>query len=63
MTVKEVAERFQIKYQEKENRLTVEETHIRTTFLFRRDLAKRFNKLSKNKRGFKTQFINDAIKS
>ncbi|WP_051633651.1 hypothetical protein [Bacillus sp. UNC41MFS5] len=62
-TVKSVAERLQQKYQEKVSKPTVEDTHIRTTFLFRKDLAKRLDRLSKNKRGFKTAFINEAIEA
>lgn len=62
-TVKDVVARFQEKYKEKVNKPTVEETHTRTTFLFRNDLAKRLEKLSRNKRGYKTQFINEAIEA
>jgi len=42
---------------------TVEDTHTRTTFLFRNDLVKRLDKLAKDKRGFKTMAINKAIEN
>ncbi|MCD4839751.1 hypothetical protein LRS37_12915 [Neobacillus sedimentimangrovi] len=61
LTVLEVAERLEMKYQEKVKKPTVEDTHVRLTFLCRRDLAKRLDKLAKNKRGFKTSFINEAL--
>jgi hypothetical protein len=48
-------------YDEKIKKEKVEDTHIRTTFLFRKDLSKRLEKLAKNKRGFKTLFMNKAI--
>jgi hypothetical protein len=35
--------------------------YIRATFLVEKTLAKRLDKLSKSKRGFKTLFINQAI--
>ena len=63
LTVKEVKERLLNKFEEKSNKKTVEDTHTRTTFLFRNDLAKRLDKLAKNKRGFKTMFLNEAIES
>lgn len=50
-------------YQEKSKKETMEDTHVRTTFLFRKDLAKRLDKLAKNKRGFKTMFMNKAIEA
>lgn len=50
-------------YAEKTNKEKVEDTHIRTTFLFRKDLANRLDKLAKNKRGFKTMFMNKAIEA
>jgi hypothetical protein len=39
----------------------VEETHKRSTFLVRRDLLKRLDKLASGRHGFKTEFINYAI--
>lgn len=62
-TVREVAEQFKKSYEEKAKKPTVEDTHIRTTFLFRKDLQKRLDRLAKNKRGYKTDFINKAIES
>lgn len=50
-------------YDEKTKKEKVEDTHIRTTFLFRKDLSKRLEKLAKNKRGFKTLFMNKAIEA
>lgn len=41
----------------------VEDTHTRHTFLIRNDLLNRLEKHSREKRGFKTEFINLAIKS
>lgn len=62
-TVKEVTEDLLHLFQEKQNKLTVEETHVRSTFLLRRDLDKRLTKLARGKRGFKTLFLNKAIES
>lgn len=62
-TISDITQRFKDKYEEKANRKTVEDTHVRTTFLFRKDLAKRLDKLSKNKRGYKTEFFNTAIEA
>ena len=43
---------------------TVEDTHKRTTFLMRRDLLERLDKLSEAQgRGYKTEFFNRAIES
>jgi hypothetical protein len=50
-------------YDEKTKKEKVEDTHIRTTFLFRKDLSKRLEKLAKNKRGIKTLFMNKAIEA
>lgn len=63
VTVKDISERLKNKYQEKSKKPTVEDTHTRSTFLFRNDLQKRLDKLAKNKRGFKTMFINEAIEA
>jgi len=62
-TLRQVTQNILALYEEKQKRETVEETHVRTTFLFRKDLQKRLDKLSKNKRGFKTMFLNQAIES
>lgn len=63
ITVKDEIEQFKSKYEQKTKKPTVEDTHTRTTFLFRNDLKKELDKLSKNKRGFKTEFINHAIET
>lgn len=52
-----------VKYNEKRKKKTMEETHIRTTFLLERSLAKRLDKLTKNKRGLKTLVLNDAVEA
>lgn len=62
-TVEAVKQDLLSMYEEKAKKETVEDTHTRTTFLFRKDLAKRLDRLSKNKRGFKTMFINKAIEA
>jgi hypothetical protein len=63
-TVEHVKQNLLNKYEEKTNRATVEDTHTRSTFLFRNDLSDRLDKLAKKKkRGFKTLFINDAIEA
>jgi len=51
------------KYEEKRKKKTVEETHIRTTFLLRKDLAKRLNKITRNKHGLKTILLNNAVEA
>ena len=51
------------KYNEKRKKKTMEETHIRTTFLLERSLSKRLDKLTKNKRGLKTLVLNDAVEA
>lgn len=62
-TVRDVKNNIMSVYDEKSKRKTVEETHTRTTFLFDNELKKRLDKLAKNKRGFKTHFINSAIEA
>lgn len=62
-TVKEVSDGLLSMYDEKRRKKTVEDTHIRTTFLFDKELEKRLSKLAKGKRGFKTMFFNEAIRS
>lgn len=62
-TVGDIKQDLLSMYEEKSKKETVEDTHIRTTFLFRKDIAKRLDRLSKNKRGFKTMFINKAIEA
>lgn len=62
-TIKDVKQNLLSMYEEKSKKETVEDTHTRATFLFRKDLAKRLDKLAKNKRGFKTMFMNKAIEA
>lgn len=63
LTVEEVKNELLVAYKEKVSRKRVEDTHIRSTFLFDKELSKRLDKLSKGKRGFKTMFINKAIET
>src|SRR5699024_639805 len=51
------------KYEEKRKKKTVEESHIRTTFLLRKDLAKRLNKITRPKHGLKTILLNNAVEA
>lgn len=62
-TIRDVGEILQAKYKKKAKKPTVEETHVRTTFLFDRELSKRLDRMAKGKRGFKTMFYNEAIKA
>ncbi|MGX1402369.1 hypothetical protein AB7M70_011842 [Bradyrhizobium japonicum] len=63
VSVAQVKEDLLSMYDEKAKKERVEDTHVRTTFLFRKDLSKRLEKLAKNKRGFKTLFMNKAIEA
>ena len=57
-----LVDKFNEQLKLKEDKLTVEATHTRTTFLLRNDLKDRLNNLSdQHKRGYKTDFINKAI--
>ena len=47
----------------KSKKKTVEETHNRATFLFRKDLQDRLDNLADGKRGFKTMFLNQAVEA
>jgi len=51
------------KYNDMRSKKTVEETHKRTTFLLRKDLAHRLDKLTKNKRGMKAMVLNEAVET
>jgi len=62
-TLKDVTKSIMDAYDEKSKKKTVEETHTRSTFLFRNDLQARLDKLAKGKRGFKTMFLNQAIEA
>lgn len=45
-----------------QSRPTMEDTHVRSTFLFRRDLQERLDRIAETQpRGFKTKFLNIAI--
>lgn len=47
-----------------QSRPTMEDTHVRSTFLFRRDLQERLDRIAETQpRGFKTKFLNIAIES
>jgi hypothetical protein len=46
---------------EMKERKSFDKTHVRQTYLIRRDLSKRLNDLCKDRPGFKTKFINFAI--
>ncbi|MCP3765055.1 hypothetical protein NLX67_22385 [Domibacillus sp. A3M-37] len=62
-TVEQVKSDLLSMFEEKTKKQTVEDTHQRTTFLFRKDLSKRLDKLAKGKRGFKTMFLNQAVEA
>lgn len=63
VTMEDAKNDFLRKMEAKKKKLRVEDTHTRSTFLFRNDLQERLDKLAKKSkvRGFKTEFINDAI--
>ncbi len=63
MTVKDVTNDLLDMFNKKQNKLTVEETHKRVTFLLDRDLNDRLNALAEGKKGFKTLFLNKAVKT
>lgn len=62
-TLNDVKQALEQTYKESLNKEKLADTHERTTFYVRKDLNKRLDKLSKNKRGFKKIFINIAIES
>lgn len=62
-TIRDVTNSLLEMYDQKSKKKTVEETHTRSTFLFRNDLQTRLDKLAKGKRGFKTMFLNKAIEA
>ncbi|HSH51621.1 MAG TPA: hypothetical protein VK982_07845 [Bacteroidales bacterium] len=53
-------QKFNYIYQ-KENKL--KDTHIRRTFIIEKDLINHLDKLAEGKHGYKSQFINQAIKN
>lgn len=58
----QIKENLAKSYDAKYKRPTVNDTHTRTTFLLQNELADRLNALSEGKRGYKTEFLNTAIK-
>jgi predicted DNA-binding protein len=62
-TIKDVTNSILSMYDEKTKKKTVEETHNRATFLFRKDLQERLDNMADGKRGFKTMFMNKAIEA
>ncbi|MGH0775272.1 hypothetical protein ACQVSN_26970 [Bacillus mobilis] len=63
LTVKDATNDLIDMFNKKQSKLTVEETHKRVTFLLDRDLNDRLNALAEGKKGFKTLFLNKAIKT
>jgi hypothetical protein len=62
ITVKSLKDRIEEKFAEKSRKQPMEKTHIRTTFLLRRDLNDRINNLKEVKdKGWKTHFFNEAV--
>lgn len=62
-TIRDITNTIMSMYDEKTKKKTVEETHTRATFLFRKDLQERLDKLAEGKRGFKTLFLNKAVEA
>lgn len=62
-TIRDITNTIMSMYDEKTKKKTVEETHTRATFLFRKDLQTRLDKLAEGKRGFKTLFLNKAVEA
>jgi hypothetical protein len=62
-TVRDITNTIMSMYDEKSKKKTVEETHTRATFLFRKDLQTRLDNLAEGKRGFKTMFLNKAVEA
>ena len=63
LTIDDLAGTITELYDERKKKKTVEETHKRTTFLLRNDLAKRLDALSRNKKGYKTLVLNQAVEA
>ncbi|PEE73595.1 hypothetical protein COM81_27795 [Priestia megaterium] len=62
VTIEEVATSIMSKFEERINRPTKEQTHIRRSFLINRELDRQINELArKQPRGWKTHFINEAL--
>lgn len=65
VTLESIVGKFSEKVESRKQKQRVEDTHKRSTFLFRRDLSDRLDEMAKadGSRGFKTMFINDAIEA
>ncbi|MEB6213510.1 hypothetical protein MXL49_16640 [Enterococcus casseliflavus] len=58
------AEELRLELEKERQKPTMEESHVRTTFLLRKDLQRRLDALSDVQgRGFKTKFLNMAIEA
>lgn len=62
-TVEQVKEDIMNIYEERTSKKKIDDTHIRKTYLIRRDLAKKLDRVSKGKHGFKTLMVNKALES
>lgn len=65
VTLESLVGKFSEEVETRKQKQRVEDTHKRSTFLFRRDLSDRLDEMAKadGSRGFKTMFINRAIES
>ncbi|WP_422406924.1 MULTISPECIES: hypothetical protein [Gammaproteobacteria] len=61
--VKDVTNDLMEEYSKKKSKPTIEDTHKRVTFLLDRELNDRLNRLAEGKNGFKTMFLNRAVKA
>jgi len=62
MTFEQATNSIKNRFEEKISRPTMEETHIRRSFLINRELDKQINELAKDQgRGWKTHFINHGL--
>jgi outer membrane biosynthesis protein TonB len=50
-------------FEEKTKKKTMEETHTRATFLIENKLLEKFNKITKDKRGYKTMLMNQVLQA
>jgi len=65
VTMESIIGKFSEKVETRKQKQRVEDTHKRSTFLFRRDLSDRLDELARTEgsRGFKTMFMNEAIEA
>lgn len=57
-----IVQKYASRKGKKPARQTIEDTHTRQTYLIRNDLIARLERLAKGqRRGFKTEFVNDAL--